>query len=295
MSELNESTGSVSPLRHRVHLYVNPYTHDYEITDIPTKYQVQHIGCYVGSFFSYYPLSRRDVLHCTSYKIIDQAALDKRYGEDGKRTNICFTCNKTGHWTKNCPDKEKETWTIVFVYVNPYTHEMEILPTWRNKYQFQNMIYVGVLKSFCKKYKIKSPQITLAAESQTEQPKQDDCEKMQNDNTEIKSSQSTILVESQDDQIENLQNNNTSISDSEICQTAERLERLAKSLNIPNLNQYRSLFKPKENQTNNQHPSSSKEKDSKEQDNKKQDTREQDNKKQDSEKQDSKKKELLFL
>ena len=24
-----------SPPRHRVHLYVNPYTHDYEITDIP--------------------------------------------------------------------------------------------------------------------------------------------------------------------------------------------------------------------------------------------------------------------
>ena len=90
MSELNESTGSVSPLRHRVHLYVNPYTHNYEITDIPTKYQVQHIGCYVGSFFSYYPLSRRDVLHCTSYKIIDQAALDKRYGEDGKRTNLLY-------------------------------------------------------------------------------------------------------------------------------------------------------------------------------------------------------------
>ena len=44
MSELNESTGSVSPLRHRVHLYVNPYTHDYEITDITTKYQVQQVS-----------------------------------------------------------------------------------------------------------------------------------------------------------------------------------------------------------------------------------------------------------
>ena len=117
---------------------------------------------------------------------------------------------------------------------------------------------------------------------------------MQNDNTEIKSSQSTILVESQDDQIENMQNNNTSISDSEICETAKRLERLAKSLNIPNLKQYRSLFKPKENQTNNHHLTSSEEKDSKEQDNKKQDSREQDNKKQDSEKQDSKKKNCFF-
>ena len=276
MSELNDSTGSVSPLRHRVHLYVNPYTHDYEITDIPTKYQVQHIGCYVGSFFSFYPLSRRDVLHCTSYKIIDQAALDKRYGGDGKRTNICFTCNKAGHWARNCPDKEKQTWTIVFVYVNPYTHEMEILPTWRNKHQFQNMIYAGVLKSFCNKHKINSPQITLPAESQTDQVKQDDCEKMQNDDTEIKSSQSTILLESQDEQIENMQNNNTSITDSEICETAERLERLAKSLN-----QYRSLFKPKENQTNNHQQknlTSSMEKDSKEQDSKEQDSEKQDSK-----------------
>ena len=231
-----------------------------------SKKFIDGLGCYVGSFFSYYPLSRRDVLHCTSYKIIDQAALDKRYGEDGKRTNICFTCNKTGHWARNCPDKEKQTWTIVFVYVNPYTHEMKILPTWRNKHQFQSMIYVGVLKSFCNKYKINSPQITLPAESQTEQPKQDDCEKMQNDNTEINSSQSTILLESQDEQIENMQNNNTSISDSEICQTAERLERLAKSLNIPNLDQYRSLFKPEENQINNHQQkdlSPSKKKDSK--------------------------------
>ena len=201
---------------------------------------------------------------------------------------------KKGHWARNCPDKEKQTWTIVFVYVNPYTHEMEILPTWRNKYQFQNMIYVAVLKSFCNKYKINSPQITLPAESQTEQAKQDDCEKMQNDDTEIKSSQSTILVESQDDQIENMQNNNTSMSDSEICETAERLERLAKSLNIPNLNQYRSLFKPKENQTNNQHPSSSKEKDSKEQDSKEQDNKKQDSREQDIKKQDKKKKNCFF-
>ena len=93
------------------------------------KYQVQHIGYYVGSFFSNYPLSRRDVFHCTSYKIMDQSTLDKRYGEDGKRTNICFTCNKAGHRARNCPDKEKQTWTTDFVYVNPYTHELKILPT----------------------------------------------------------------------------------------------------------------------------------------------------------------------
>ena len=174
---------------------------------------------------------------------------------------------------------------------------MEILPTWRNKHQFQIMIYAGVLKSFCNKYKINLPQNIKSAESQTEQTKQDDCEKMQNDDTEINSSQSTILLESQDDQIENMQNNNTSITDSEICETAERLERLAKSLNIPNLNQYRSLFKPKENQTNNHQQkdlTSSEEKVSKEQDSKEQDNKKQDNEKQDSKKRDSKKKNCYF-
>ena len=74
---------------------------------------------------------------------------------------------------------------------------------------------------------------------------------MQNDNTptKINSPQNTISVESQTEQTENMQNDNTSISDSEICQTAERLERLANSLNIPKLDHYRSLFKPeKKNQ-----------------------------------------------
>ena len=176
---------------------------------------------------------------------------------------------------------------------------MEILPTWGNKHQFQNMIYAGVLKSYCNKYKINSPQNTKSAESQSEQPKQDNCEKMQNDDTEINSSQSTILLESQDEQIENMQNNNTSITDSEICETAERLERLAESLNIPNLNQYRSLFKPKENHQQKDLTSSeekdSKEQDSKEQDSKKQDSKKQDSKKQDSKKQDIKKKNCFFF
>ena len=50
---------------------------------------------------------------------------------------------------------------------------------------------VGVLKSFCNEYKINSPQNTISVESQTE----------------------------------NMQIDNTSISDSEICQTAEQMER----------------------------------------------------------------------
>ena len=198
-----------SPPRQRVHLYVNPYTHDYEITDIPTKYQVQHIGYYVGSFFSYHHLAEKDVFHSTSYEIMDQSALDKRYGEDGKRTNICFTCNKAGQWAKNGPDKEKQTATSVFVYVDPCSHELKILPTMRLAHQFQNMKYVGILKSFCNKYKINSPLNTISVMSQTK----------------------------------NMQNDNTSVSDSEISQTAERLERLAESLNNPKPNQCISLFK----------------------------------------------------
>ena len=141
---------------------------------------------------------------------MDQSALDKRYGEDGKRTNICFTCNKAGHWARTCPDKEKQTATSVFVYVDPCSHELKILPTMRLAHQFQNMIYVGILKSFCNKYKINSPQNTISVESQTE----------------------------------HMQNDNTSVSDSEISQTAERLERqITESLNNPKPNQCIFLFK----------------------------------------------------
>ena len=103
---------------------------------------------------------------------MDQTALDKRYGEHGKRTNICFTYNKTAHWVRNCPDKEKETDTTVFVYVDPYSHKLKILPTIRLAHQFQNMKFVGLLKLFCNECKIKSPQNTISVESQTKQTKQ---------------------------------------------------------------------------------------------------------------------------
>ena len=57
-------------------------------------------------------------------------------------------------------------------------------------HQFQNMKYVGVLKSFCNECKIKSPQNTISVESQTEQTEknsmQNDCE-----NTEKKKKQYT--------------------------------------------------------------------------------------------------------
>ena len=141
--------------------------------------------------FSYHPLAEKDVCHNIRYKIMDQTALDKRYGEDRKRTNICFTCNKTGHWARNCPDKEKQTDTSVFVYVDLYSHELKILPTIRLAHQFQNMKYVGVLKSFCNECKMNSPQNIISVESQTE-------------NTEKYS----------------MQIDNTSVNDSEICQNS---------------------------------------------------------------------------
>ena len=122
---------------------------------------------------------------------MDQSAMDKRYGEDGKRTNICFTCNRTGHWARNGPDKEKQTGTFVFVYVDPYSHELKISTTMGPAKEFQHLKFVGALKSFCNEHKMNSPQNTISVESQTE----------------------------------NMQIDNTSISDSEICQTAEQMEK----------------------------------------------------------------------
>ena len=95
-----------SPPKQSMYLYVNPYTHDYEISNIPTKDQVQHIGYYVGLFLYYHHLAKKDVYHITRYEIMDQSAMDNRYEEDRKRTNICFTCNKTGHLDRNCPKKK---------------------------------------------------------------------------------------------------------------------------------------------------------------------------------------------
>ena len=79
---------------------------------------------------------------------MDQSAMDKRYGENGKRTNICFTCNKTGHWARNCPEKEKQTDTFVFVYVDPHSRDLNISPTMGPAKEFQHMKFVGGLKSF---------------------------------------------------------------------------------------------------------------------------------------------------
>ena len=42
-----------------------------------------------------------------------------------------------------------------------------------------------------------------------------------------------------------MQIDNTSVNDSEICQTAEQMERhLSEGLNIPKLDYHKSLFKP---------------------------------------------------
>ena len=67
-----------------------------------------------------------------------------------------------------------------------------------------------------------------------------------------------------------MQIDNTSVNDSEICQTAEQMERhLSEGLNIPKLDYHKSLFKPeKKNQINSHQqkdlsPSEEKQQDSK--------------------------------
>ena len=64
------------------------------------------------------------------------------------------------------------------------------------------MRYVGNLKSFCSECKINSPQNTISVESQTKQTKQDDCEKIQNDNPEINHHRIQYRFESQTENTE---------------------------------------------------------------------------------------------
>ena len=175
-----------SPPSQRVHLYVNPYTHDYEITNIPTKYQVQHIGYYVGSFFL--PSFSRKKMFITTSDI--KLWIKQRWINDMERTEkeqiFVLRVTKQDTGLEIGPDKEKQTDTSVFVYVDPYSHELKILPTVRLAHQFQNMKFVvGVLKSFCNEYKINSPQNTISVESQTENTEK---YSMQNDseNTECR-------------------------------------------------------------------------------------------------------------
>ena len=52
---------------------------------------------------------------------MDQSAMDKRYGEDVKRTNICFTCNKTGDWARNGPEKEKQIHSFLPTWIHTVT------------------------------------------------------------------------------------------------------------------------------------------------------------------------------
>ena len=100
---------------------------------------------------------------------------------------------------------------FVFVYVDPYSHDLKISPTIGPAKVFQHMLFVGALKSFCNKYKINSPQNTISVKSQTE----------------------------------NMKINNTSINDSEICQTAEQMEKvITKSQSNANqINSHLSLKK----------------------------------------------------
>ena len=46
---------------------------------------------------------------------MNQSAMDKRYGGDGKRTNICFTCNKSGNWARSCPNNASVDWITLIL------------------------------------------------------------------------------------------------------------------------------------------------------------------------------------
>ena len=64
-------------LGRRMSVYVNPYTHEYEITNIPTDYEIKHVGPYVGAFTSYY--SDQDVYRIDKHRHFDRMSIDELY------------------------------------------------------------------------------------------------------------------------------------------------------------------------------------------------------------------------
>ena len=134
-----------SPPSQRLYLYVNPYTHDYDISNIPTKYQVQHIGYYVGSFLSYHHLAKKKMF-ITSPDI--KLWINQRWINDMERMEKeqIFVLRATKQDTGL--EKEKQTDTFVFVYVDPHSRDLNISPTMGPAKEFQHMKFVGGLKSF---------------------------------------------------------------------------------------------------------------------------------------------------
>ena len=131
-------------------VYVNPYTHEYEITDIPTDYDVKHVGPYVGTFTSYY--SDQDVYRIDKIRQFDRMSIDELYAPQRTRPNFCFVCHKLDHWSSRCPEKKQRIPTYIHVYVNPSTHDILILSTHDVPPQDQNMQFVGSLTSYCNEY-----------------------------------------------------------------------------------------------------------------------------------------------
>ena len=87
-----------SPPRHKVHLYVNPYTHDYEITDIPTKYQVQHIDSKLKSpnqiafqFSSHFWFHNASIYWTTLFLCQSRSILPKPIKGTSARYSVLFT------------------------------------------------------------------------------------------------------------------------------------------------------------------------------------------------------------
>ena len=136
--------------RKRMHVYVNPYTHEYEITNIPPNYEIQHIGPYVGMFMSYQ--TNNDEYRITKQNVFDTLTIDELYAPGKKRYGFCFICHDKGHFAKDCSQKETKENYYGFVYVNSITHEVMISRCLDRTPELVNMEYVGAFLSHCNDY-----------------------------------------------------------------------------------------------------------------------------------------------
>ena len=135
-----------------MYVYVNAYTHEYEITNIPTTYPIRHVGTYVGSFASFQALED-DEYRIGKHRVFDRISIDDMYGPNGKRPNFCFICHKEDHWASKCPEKDNQITKYQFVYVNPHTHDITMQSAlYRTPIVKQDMIFVGAFTSFCNDY-----------------------------------------------------------------------------------------------------------------------------------------------
>ena len=132
------------------YVYVNSYTHEYEITNIPTDYEIKHVGVYVGAFSSYNQ-DNQDIYQIFKYRQFDILGIDELYRPHQSRPKFCFVCHDDGHWSSNCPEKTKRVGIYTYVYVNPVTHQV-LFSTQNELSQHRDMDFVGTFTSYCNEY-----------------------------------------------------------------------------------------------------------------------------------------------